>query len=183
MAYDFSNLKNEIQKTKEWLKQEYLSLHTGRATPAVLDKVMVEQYGSKQPLQHVASIGVEDARTLAIQPWDKSMIKEIDRAIQASDLGLSTAVSDTGIRVSFPDLTADRRQQLVKVVKDKLEDARITVRQEREKVWDDIQEKVKSSELTEDDKYTLKEELQKVVDEANKELEEMAERKEQDVQS
>lgn len=183
MQYDFSQLKKEIEGTKNWLKQEYLSLHTGRATPAVLDKVTVEQYGSKQPLQHVASIGVEDARTLTVQPWDKSMVKEIDRAIQTSGLGLTTAVSESGIRVSFPELTADRRQQLVKVVKDKLEDARIAVRQEREKVWDDIQDKVKASELTEDDKYTLKEELQKIVDEANKELEEMAERKEQDVQS
>jgi len=181
VKYDFTQLKNETARIQEWLGKEYLSLHTGRATPAVLDRVQVDSYGTKQPIAHVASITVEDARTLSVAPWDKSVVKDIERAIQAANLGLSTSVSESGMRVSFPELTTERRSALVKVVKDKLEDARISVRQEREKVWEDIQEKEKNADMSEDDKFRCKEELQKLVDETNKRLEEMAERKEEDV--
>jgi len=181
MSYNFTNLKNELKKTAEWLGSEYLALHTGRATPAVLDKVQVEQYGSRQPIQHVASIGVDDARTLSVTPWDKSVIKDIERAIQLADLGLSVSAGDTGVRVSFPELTGERRTALAKVVKAKLEDARVAVRKEREVVWEDIQKKEKDGEIAEDEKFSYKEELQKLVDSANRQLEEMAERKEKDI--
>jgi len=181
MKYDFTQFKNEAAKIKEWLGKEYLSLHTGRATPAVLDRVQVESYGAKQSISHVAAITTEDARSLLISPWDRTLIKEIERAIQISDLGLSTSVSENGIRVSFPQLTAERRTTLVKVVKDKLEDARISVRKERERVWEDIQRKEKEGEMSEDEKFHGKEELQKHVDEVNRALEEIAKRKEVDV--
>jgi len=181
MAYDFTKFKNEAKRVEDWLSSEYLTLHTGRATPAVLDKVMVDSYGSRQSISHVANIVVEDARTLMISPWDKAMVQEIEKAIMVSELGLSTSVSDSGIRVSFPELTVERKQSLIKVIKDKLEDARISVRKEREEVWEDIQEKQKASELTEDDKFRLKDDLQKLVDEANKALEDMADRKEKDI--
>ena len=183
MKYDFTQFKNEAARIKEWLGKEYLSLHTGRATPAVLDRVQVESYGTKQSISHVAAITTEDARSLLISPWDKTLIKEIERAIQTSDLGLSTSVSESGIRVSFPQLTAERRTTLVKVVKEKLEDARISVRKEREKVWEDIQAKEKEGAMSEDDKFQAKEELQKHVDEANRALEELTKRKEADVMS
>lgn len=179
--YDFTQFKNETKKVAEWLKSEYLSLHTGRATPAVLDKVQIDSYGSKQSISHVANIIIEDARNLIVVPWDKGLTQEIEKAIMVSSLGLSTAVSDSGVRVSFPELTVERKQFLIKVIKDKLEDARVSVRKEREKIWEDIQEKQKTNEVTEDDKFRLKEELQKMVDEANKVIEEMAERKEKDI--
>lgn len=181
MKYDFTQFKNEAAKIKEWLGKEYLSLHTGRATPAVLDRVQVESYGTKTSISHVAAISTEDARSLLISPWDKGVIKEIERAIQMANIGLSTSVSESGIRVSFPELTTERRVALVKVVKDKLEDARISVRKERERVWEDIQKKEKEGEMSEDDKFHGKEELQKHVDETNRALEEMAKRKETDV--
>ncbi len=181
--YDFTKLKEEIKKTEEWLGSEYIALHTGRATPAILDKVSVEQYGTKQPIKNVASMSTEDARTILISPWEKDMIAEIEKAISSSDIGLSAVASDAGVRVSFPELTGERREQLVKVVKAKLEDARIAVRKEREATWDDIQKREKDGEFAEDDKFRYKDELQKIIDEANSSLEASAERKEIDIKS
>jgi len=181
MNYDFTNLKNEIKKIEEWLGKEYASLHTGRATPAVLDGVNVESYGSKQPISHVASIDIEDAKTLFVNPWDKSMIKEIEKGISMSELGLSVSANDQGVRVSFPDLSTERRTSLVKVMKTKLEDARVSVRAEREKVVGEIEKKERDKEMSEDDKFHFKDELQKIIDEANLRLDEMTGRKEQDI--
>lgn len=179
--YNFTELKNELKRTEEWLGKEYLSLQTGRATPAILDRVQVEQYGSKQPIAHTASITVEDARTIMVSPWDKSLIKEIERAIQIADLGLSVSAVDTGVRVSFPELTGERRTALVKLVKAKLEDARVAVRKERERVWDEIQSRERVGEMSEDEKFRGKDELQKIVDGTNRNLEVLAERKERDI--
>lgn len=179
--YNFTELKNELKKTVGWLGSEYLSLQTGRATPSILDRVQVEQYGSKQPIAHIASITVEDAHTLMVSPWDKSLSKDIERAIQIADLGLSVSVGDSGVRVSFSELTGERRTALVKGVKAKFEDARVAVRKERERVWDDIQAQERAGEMSEDEKFRGKDELQKLVDEANRKLEEIAMSKEKDI--
>lgn len=181
MAYNFAPLKAELKKTEDWLHEEYMSIHTGRATPAVLDKVQVEAYGTAQPVSHVAAIAIADARTLMITPWDKTVLKDIEKAVVSSGLGLGVAATGEGIRVSFPDLTSERRTALAKVVRAKLEDARVAVRREREKAWEDIQAKEKEGAMSEDDKFRGKEELQKVVDETNKRLEEIAERKEKEI--
>jgi len=183
MNYDFTQFKSEMKNIEDWLGKEYMSLHTGRATPAVLDKVSVESYGSRQPVSHVASISVSDARTLIITPWDKEIAKEIEKAIMSSDLGLSVSAGDEGIRVSFPELTSERRDALIKVVKAKLEDARVAVRGKRESAWHNIQEKEKNGEISEDEKFRLKEELQALVDSANKRLDEIANIKEKDIKS
>lgn len=183
MVYNFTNFKNEAKKAEEWLGKEYSSIHSGRATPHVLDGVLVESYGAKTPLSHVASISIEDAKSLMISPWDKNLMKEIERGIQAANLGLSVSAQTNGVRVSFPELTIERKKTLVKVVKDKLEDSRVSVRGEREKVWNDIQAKERAGEISEDDKFHLKDELQKIVDETNKRLEEMAGRKEKEIMS
>ncbi len=175
--YDFTNFKIETKKIEDWLRNEFLSIHTGRANPAVLDRVQVETYGARQPISNVASISTRDARTLHISPWDKTVIKDIEKAISASDLGLSVSVDDSGIYASFPELTSENRDILAKLVHQKLEDARVSVRKVREDVWDDIQEKEKNKEITEDDKFRGKDELQKLVDEANKSLEEIAKNK------
>lgn len=181
MTYSFAELKKNIKETEGWLGGEYSVLHTGRATAAVLDKVFIVQYGSRQPLSHIASINIEDARTLMIVPWDKTMVKEIEKAIQTADIGLSVSAGESGVRVSFPELTGERRQSIVKIVKQKLEDARVAVRKEREFTWDDIQRKQKDGEISEDDKFRLKDDLQKIIDDANKLLEDMAKRKEKDI--
>ena len=181
MQYNFSNFKNDLKKAEEFLGKEYGQLSTGRASVMVLDGVSVESYGAHQPVKNVASISIEDPKTLRIAPWDKNQIKAIEKAIMVADLGLSVATDEAGIRVIFPQLTTETRQKLVKVLKEKLEEARITVRRERGNVWDDIQEQEKNGKMTEDEKARAKDELQKIVDESNKKLEELFEKKEREV--
>ena len=183
MAYDFGAFKKGVAGVEEWLVNEFSGIRTGRATAVLLDGVMVESYGAKTALKHVANIAVEDARSLRITPWDNSLVKSIETAIAASNLGVSTAPDSLGVRVIFPDLTSERRAQLIKLVGQKLEDARVSLRQEREAVWEDIQTKEKNKELSQDEKFKYKEDLQKIVDEANNKLEAMATKKETEIAS
>ena len=182
MAYDFKPLEEKLAAAKDWLGREYQGLRTGRAAPAILDGISVQAYGSMMPLKQVATIGVEDARSLRVQAFDPSIIKDIERAITAADLGVGIGSDAAGVRVSFPELTGDRREQLVKLAKGKLEDARTTVRQAREECWKDIQEEEKEGALTEDDKFRLKDEMQKKVDAMNEELEKSFDKKESEMQ-
>ena len=122
MQYNFSNFKNDLKKAEEFLGKEYGQLSTGRASVMVLDGVSVESYGAHQPVKNVASISIEDPKTLRIAPWDKNQIKAIEKGILVADLGLSVATDEAGIRVIFPQLTAETRQKLMKVVKEKLEE-------------------------------------------------------------
>ena len=147
--YNISQFKQELKKVEEWLLKEYSQVHTGRATPLLLDSVMVESYGQKMPIKNVASIVIEDTKTLRIAPWDKNLVKDVERGIQMSNLGLSLATDADGIRAIFPMLTTERRTQLVKLLKEKLEDARISVRKEREQALSDV----KNLELPKDDEF------------------------------
>lgn len=179
--YDFSHFKKQADETAEWLKREFSGLRTGRATPAVLDGVMVESYGTMMSIKELASIGIEDPRTLRISPWDMSQVKAIEKAIQTSDTGLAVSVDDKGLRAIFPELSSERRQSLMKVAKQKLEDARVAIRGEREKVKEDIEAKKKSAAIGEDDKFRYLEELQKHVEKYNADLDGMFERKETEI--
>lgn len=181
MAYNFSGFKTASEHALEWLRKEYTGLRTGRATPAILDVVEVDAYGSRMAIRELANITVEDPRTIRIIPWDKTVVKSLDSSIRESNLGLSVAVDGEGLRVSFPELTADRRAALVKVSKQKLEEARITLRGEREKTLSELDRKEKEGEISKDEKFRLKDELQKLVDEANKKLEELADKKEAEI--
>ncbi len=182
MAYNFSPFKEETKKIASWLQNEFASIHTGKASPIILDSINVESYGSFQPIKNVASISIEDPKTLRVAPWDKNMVKEIEKAITASNLGLSLATDSDGVRVIFPMLTTENREKLVKVLKAKLEDARISVRKAREEVQSDIEAKAKAGEgFSEDDKFRAKEEHQKLVDEANSELEALFEKKQSEI--
>ncbi|MDO8493679.1 MAG: ribosome recycling factor [bacterium] len=181
MAYNFSGVKESLKATEAWLAGEFSGLRTGRVSPAILDSVSVESYGARMPIAHVAAVSIEDAKTLRIAPWDAAMVKEIEHAIQAANLGVSVVPDSAGIRVSFPDLTEERRKSLIKIVKTKLEEARIRVRQERDKTMNDIQAKEKDGEIGEDDKFRLKEEMQKLVDEANSKLDAVADKKEKEI--
>ena len=183
MAYNFTSFKNRIGDIADWLAKEYLSVRTGRATPLLLDGVMIDSYGSKQPVKHVAAINTEDARTIRVVPWDKGQMKAIETAISSANLGVSVSPDSSGIRVIFPELTEERRKQLTKVVKDKLEDARISLRKEREEVWNDIQKEEKEGRMSEDDKFRGKDELQKLVDEGNTKFQDLADRKEKEIMS
>jgi len=194
MQYNFSIFKGKLKRVEDFLSKEYSQLNIGRASPIVLDGIVVESYGSFGPIKNMASISVEDSKTLRIAPWDKGHIKNIEKAIMASNLGLSTAVDELGIRVIFPQLTTETRIKLVKLLKEKLEDSRITIRKERERIWDEVQALEKEparnassiagaggSKMTEDEKFRAKEELQKAIDEANVNLEAIFEKKEREV--
>ena len=181
MSYDFTAFKKGLEGIEEWLGGEYLGVRTGRATPAILDGVSVEAYGSRTPLKHVASVTIEDAKTIRVAPWDKAQIKAIEKAIMEANLGLGASSDAQGVRVFFPELTSERRSALMKVVREKLEHARVSIRGERDDVWSDIQKKEKDGDIAEDDKFKLKEEMQKLVDSANQKMEEMAERKEREI--
>ena len=181
MAYDFSYLKGKISDTEEWLKKEFFSIRTGRATPSILDSIRVDSYGAKLPIIQMASVGVEDARTLRIVPYDASAGKEIEKAIVASNLGLSISSDERGVRVSFPELTSENRNALARVIKEKLEKARISLRGERDHVWNDIVKQEKEGDIAEDEKFRYKDEMQKLIDEGNSTIELLADKKEREI--
>ena len=182
-AYDFKTFDSKIAAAREWLGKEYRGLRTGRATPAILDGIAVSAYGSSMPLKQVANVGIEDARTLRVTPFDASIVKDIERGIAAANLGLGTGADSSGIRITFPELTAERRAEFVKLAKAKLEEARTAMRVARDLAWKEIQEKERAGELTEDDKFSLKEDLQERVDKANEDLEKTFESKEKEMSS
>jgi ribosome recycling factor len=167
MAFNFTNLDNSLKDSTEWLAREFSRVHTGRASPMLLDGVMVEAYGSFQPIKNVGSISIEDARTLRITLWDKTVVKDVEKAITAANLGLSLATDAEGMRVIFPSLTTENRSRLVKVLKEKMEEARISVRKDRENALGEL----KTADLPEDDARRAKDEIQKRIDAANAKLE------------
>ncbi len=181
MAYNFSDLKKRVKGVEDWLMKEYSGIRTGRATPSILDNVKIMSYDSLMPISQVASITTEGPKSLRVVPWDTSVNKAIEKAIVESNLGLSVVMDEKGVRVMFPDLTVERRQSLVKLAKQKLEDARISLRKERDMTWDDIQKKEEDGVVTEDEKFRLKNEMQKIVDETSKKLQDMADKKEQEM--
>lgn len=175
--FSIEGFKQELKQAGEWLAKEYSQIHTGRAAPALLDGVHVEVYGMVQPLKNSASISIEDPKTLRVIPWDKNTIKDVERALHASNLGFSIAVDDAGVRVIIPSLTTETRTNLVKIAKDKLEDARITVRKMREKIIQDLKE----AQLPEDESVRKKDEVQKLVDDTNAALETQFKHKESEI--
>ena len=183
MAYNFELFKQKAKQVEEWLGRELATIRTGRATPALLDGVMVESYGSRAPLKQVGAVGAEDSRSLKITLWDKGQVKAVESAIQLANLGVSVTVDGSALRVTFPELTGEKRTLLVKVTHDKVEEAKISLRKEREQVWNDIQAKERDGAVSEDDKFRYKTDLQKLVDEANKKLEDAGKRKESEITS
>lgn len=181
MNYDFSKIKSEGDRIKERFKQEIAALRTGRASPVLVEDLLVDSYGSKTPLKHVASITAEDARTLRITPWDASVVKSIESAIVASNLGIQPIADKQSIRLTMPGLTEERRKTLTKTLSQKLEESRISLRQERDRIWKDIQEKERTGEIPEDFKFRFKDELQKIVDKTSQDLEDSAKKKEQEI--
>lgn len=165
----------------DWLRKEYSSIRTNQATPNILDAVSVEVYGSNMPINQIASILGSGPKSLLITPWDSSVASNIDKAIRESNLGLSVSLDAQGVRVSFPELTSERRILLTKLVKEKLEEARVRIRAEREKNLATFDRKEKEDGLGKDDKFRLKNELQKLVDNTNQKLEELALKKEKEI--
>jgi ribosome recycling factor len=176
------NVSEKLKEVTEWLQKEYSAIRTGQASPMLLDGVKVESYGSYMPINQVGSVNIEDARTLRISVWDKGSVSAIERAIQDANLGISTASDSDGVRVIFPELTSERRVQLVKLAKSKLEDARISVRAVRDEVMKSLDKQQKDGEISEDERFTHKEKVQGQVDATNRSLEALYDKKEAELQ-
>jgi ribosome recycling factor len=181
MAYDFNPFKKQLANTEEWLKKEFSQIRTGQASPQILDGVRVEIFGAPMAIKELASVLIEGARTLRISPWDKNQAKDIEKAISVANLGLSVVVDDQGLRVMFPELTADRRKEIAKNAKDKLEEGKKQVRGQRDTIIKDLQNKEKDGGYGKDEIFRLKNEVQKMVDDMNKKLDEHFSRKEKEV--
>lgn len=176
-----ADLKQRAEKILTDFRAEISSLRTGRATPALVEDLAVEAYGVKQPLKTLAAISTPDPRQIAIQPWDKSMLQAIEKAIQSSPLGLAPIADKDLIRLSLPQLTEDRKKDLVRVLKEKLEHSRIHVRQIRDDAMKDIEYRARAKELSEDQKFREKQEVEKTIGEYNKRIEETADAKEREI--
>lgn len=161
MAYNISEFDTRAANVATWLHKEFSTIRTGRATPVLLDGVHVASYGARVPINQVGTVGIEDPRTLRVSVWDKEQIHAVEQAIIDADLGLSVVTDERGLRVVFPELTGERREQLLKQAKGKLEEARISLRGAR----DECIKKIESEPLSDDEKFRAKEELQKRVDE------------------
>ena len=156
--------EDKMTKTVEVLKEEYASVRAGRANPHVLDKLRVDYYGTPSPIQSVANVSVPEARVIQIQPWEAKMIKEIEKAILASDIGITPGNDGKVIRLVFPELTEDRRKDLVKDIKKKAEAAKVAVRNVRRDANDAIKKAAKANEISEDEQKQIEDEIQKVTD-------------------
>jgi ribosome recycling factor len=156
-------------------------LRTGRANPSLVEGLLVDYYGVKTPLKQIATISTPEARQILIQPWDRGAMVFIETAIRESDLGLNPANDGATVRITLPALTEDRRHELVRVLNQRAEDARVSVRGTREEIWKHIQELEKEGEVGEDDKFRGKDDLQKVVDEYNARIESLREKKEKEI--
>lgn len=156
--------ESKMQKSVDSLREEYVGIRAGRANPHVLDKIRIDYYGQPSNLQSVANISVPEARVIQIQPWESKLIKDIEKAILTSDIGLTPSNDGKIIRLVFPELTEDRRKELVKDVKKKAENAKVAIRNIRRDANDAIKKASKANEISEDEQKQIEDEIQKVTD-------------------
>jgi len=173
--------KEDFNKAIEHLKSDISSLRTGRATPALVEDIVIDAYGARQPLKHVASISVADAKTLNIVPWDKGLMKAVEDGIRVSQLGISPVNDGKVIRLPLPELTTERRQELIKVLHQKLETGKISIRKVREDVKTMIEEGESNNEIGEDEKFKQLDDLDNLVKEYNEKIKLIGEEKEKEI--
>ena len=173
--------EEKMQKTLDNLDREFNSIRAGRANPHVLDRLKVDYYGTPTPIQQVGNIQVPDARTIVIQPWETSMLKVIERAIQSSDLGINPTNDGKVIRLVFPELTEERRKELAKDVKKKGEAAKVAIRNIRRDANDSFKKMLKKSEITEDDQKDQLDKVQKLTDKQIKKVDEAVDKKTREI--
>ena len=177
---DIDIFKTDLDKCIESLTEDLSQIRTGRATPELISDVLVNAYGTQAPLKNYATINVSDTRSLVVIPWDKSIIENISKGISSANMGFNPVSEGDHVRVTIPDLTEERRKEYVKVMKDRVEDARIAVRQVRQKFMQEIDDQQKGG-FSEDQADRLREEGEKLVKESNASIEEMREKKEQEL--
>lgn len=173
--------QSELNQAVDFFKKEIASIRTGRANPAMLDTVQVEAYGTKVPLQQVGNIAVVDAHCMTVTTWDKNVLKDVEKAIVEADLGVQPVNEGDKIRITIPQLTEESRKELVKKLNEKMETARITIRQTRDKIREEIVSAERNKEITEDDKFRFLKEMEEEVKKYNDELQEVRDGKEKEV--
>ena len=181
MSTDYTEFESKMKKTASVLTEQYDSVRAGKANPAVLDRISVDYYGTPTPINQVGTISSPDPRTLVIQPWDGSLLKVIEKAILASDLGINPQNDGRAIRLVFPALTEERRRDLAKQVKKYSEDAKVAVRNIRRDAMEKFKAQKKKSEITEDDFKVIEKDMQKLTDDYIKEVERIADEKEKEL--
>lgn len=179
----FAKTEERMGKAIDSLNHDYAAIRAGRANPGVLDKVEIDYYGVPTPINQVAAVSISEARVLVIQPWDKNMIQPIEKAIQASDIGINPMNDGNVIRLTFPALTEDRRREIAKEIAKRSEDAKVAIRNVRRDGMDALKKLKKDNAITEDDQKNGEEKLQKITDKKIKEIEEIAAAKEKEVMS
>lgn len=179
----FSKTNERMEKCLDSLERDYKAVRAGRANPGVLDRISVDYYGTPTPINQMAAISVPEPRMLMIQPWDSSTLKEIEKAINTSDIGINPSNDGKVIRLVFPALTEERRKELVKDVAKRAEEAKVAVRNVRRDAMDDIKKLKKNNEITEDDLKDGEKKLQDITDNFVKQIEEMEKKKEKEILS
>ena len=177
----YEDVKAKMDKAIAAMESDFAGIRAGRANPAILDKITVDYYGTATPLAQVGTISVPDPRQLLIQPWDASILKDIEKAIQASDIGLTPNNDGKGIRLNFPAPTEERRKELVKTVSKRAEDAKVVIRNARRDAIDAVKAQKKNGEITEDDVKSAENEIQKITDQYIKDIDARADKKTKEV--
>lgn len=175
-------IKPELEKVINFLDKEIAGIRTGRANPSLVEDIIVECFGEKFPLKQLAAISSPGPKEIVIQPWDKSYIESIEKALSYSNIGASPIVDKDIIRISLPSLNDEYRKSLLRLLSEKQEEARKTIRRWREESWNEIQEEFRKGEIREDDKFRAKDELQELVDKYNEKVREIGERKEKEIE-
>ncbi len=173
--------QNEFSKAVDFFQKDIASLRTGRANPVMLDGIQVDAYGTKTPLNGVASVAVADAKSIIITPWDKTVLKDIEKAIVDADLGVGITNEGDKVRLSVPPMTEENRKDLVKKLNEKMEVTRISIRKTRDSIKDDIEDAEKNKEISEDDKFRFISELDEEVKGRNEEVKGVRDKKEEEI--
>lgn len=177
---DIDIFKADIQKCIDHINEDLSQIRTGRATPELVEEIMINAYEMQAPIKNYANINAIDARTISIQPWDKSILESISKGINIANMGLSPMIEGDRVLVKVPDLTEERRKEYVKIMKERVEDGRVAVRQVRQKYMKEVEE-LEDSGLSQDDAKRTREEIEKIVKDTNQKIEEIREQKEKDL--
>ena len=178
---DFSKIEEKMNKTISVLNENFSEVRAGRANPAILNKVKVDYYGTPTPINQVAGVSVPEARLIVIQPWDMSILKELEKAILASDIGITPNNDGKVIRLAFPELNEERRKEIVKEIRKTAEDAKVSIRSIRRDGIDEAKKAQKDGEMTEDDLRNAENQIQKITDKKIEEIDKLLENKEQEI--
>lgn len=176
-----SNAEKRMEKAVESISKRFSSVRTGRASPSLLDGIKVDYYGTKTPINQMATISVPEPRLIVIQPWDKTAVKEIEKAIVESNIGLNPAVDKNVIRLVIPELTEERREELVRHIHNLAEEGRVAIRNIRREANSGIRKLEKEKEISEDDRYFYEDEIQEITDNYIEEIDELLEEKEEEI--